>query len=371
MKRILLSILVIGILLLGACAAPTYTLSTSVSPSGAGSVLPSDGQYEEGTQVTLTATPARGYTFDCWDGDASGSSATITLAMDLDKSVIATFTQITYDLTMNVVGNGTISPESGVHIYLEGAVVEISATPDEGWEFSGWSGDITDTSATAQITMDSDKSVIAHFADIAPPVISEIDISTITDTKATVKWDTDELTTATSFVEYGESDAYGDSIEALDDGLTTSHSALLVFLKTKTTYHFRICAVDEAGNKVLSDDYTFTTKATEELLSATMYPVITIGGYVYQLGYNLSNNSSQTITVTKVEFFDGNGNVKYTVSQSTLQGTSHKGQLLSGNTFNWSVSFQIPYSTEEIEGWQVKWYCLDAHGEVVPIIRTG
>ena len=120
MKRILLSILVIGILLLGACAAPTYTLSTSVSPSGAGSVLPSDGQYEEGTQVTLTATPARGYTFDCWDGDASGSSATITLAMDLDKSVIATFTQITYDLTMNVVGNGTISPESGVISTLKG-----------------------------------------------------------------------------------------------------------------------------------------------------------------------------------------------------------------------------------------------------------
>ena len=110
MKRILLSILVIGILLLSACGASTtgqppapsggtssteqqtYILSITVSPSGAGSVSPSSGQYEPSVQVTLTATPASGYIFDCWDGDASGSSATINIIMDSDKSAIAHFT---------------------------------------------------------------------------------------------------------------------------------------------------------------------------------------------------------------------------------------------------------------------------------------
>ena len=108
MKRILIPILVMGILLVGACVTPTtppsteapptkqptpitYNLSVSVSPSGAGSVSPSDGEYKEGTQVKLTASPTGGYTFDYWSGDASGSAATITITMDSNKSVTAYF----------------------------------------------------------------------------------------------------------------------------------------------------------------------------------------------------------------------------------------------------------------------------------------
>ena len=103
MKWVLLPVLVIGVLLLSACGAPavapatptTYSLSVGVSPSGAGSVSPSSGQYEEGTQVTLSATAASGYTFDYWDGAASGSSTTITITMDSDKSIVAHFADTT------------------------------------------------------------------------------------------------------------------------------------------------------------------------------------------------------------------------------------------------------------------------------------
>lgn len=95
MKRILLSILATGILVVSGCgeppAPPTYTLSVSVSPSGGGSVSPSDGEYQEGTQVAVTATPASGYTFDYWAGDASGSLAATTVTMDSDKSITAYF----------------------------------------------------------------------------------------------------------------------------------------------------------------------------------------------------------------------------------------------------------------------------------------
>lgn len=95
MRKIqIITILLVAMLLVpGACtpALQTYTLSISVSPSGAGSVSPSSGQYEPGAQMTLTATPASGYTFDYWDGDASGSSAIITIIMDSNKSVIAHF----------------------------------------------------------------------------------------------------------------------------------------------------------------------------------------------------------------------------------------------------------------------------------------
>jgi len=99
MKLILLSVLAAGILVLGGCGQPavetpapaTYTLSAGVSPSDGGSVSPASGVYEEGTEVTVTATPASDYTFDYWDGDASGSLATVTVTMYSDKSITAYF----------------------------------------------------------------------------------------------------------------------------------------------------------------------------------------------------------------------------------------------------------------------------------------
>jgi len=71
--------------------AETYTLTTIVSPSGAGSISPPGGEYESGRQVTITASPASGYTFDHWSGSASGTASVVTITMDSDKSVTANF----------------------------------------------------------------------------------------------------------------------------------------------------------------------------------------------------------------------------------------------------------------------------------------
>ncbi|OGN90709.1 MAG: hypothetical protein A2158_03850 [Chloroflexi bacterium RBG_13_46_14] len=119
MKRILLISVILATMLLSACGSPTtteqpetstvqetettsvpeteqptvtmYTLTTSISPSGAGSISPLAEKYEEDSQVTLTATPASGYTFSSWSGDASGSSPTIAITIDSNKSLVAHF----------------------------------------------------------------------------------------------------------------------------------------------------------------------------------------------------------------------------------------------------------------------------------------
>jgi len=77
--------------------AKTYALSTNVAPEGKGNSIdvepPSDtGTYPEGIRVELTATPDPNgcYTFSYWDG-ASGSSETINIVMDSNKSVTAHF----------------------------------------------------------------------------------------------------------------------------------------------------------------------------------------------------------------------------------------------------------------------------------------
>jgi competence protein ComEC len=67
------------------------------------------------------------------------------------------------DLTINVNGQGTTNPSPGAHTYDDGTQVTITASPASGWEFDHWGGDVSGTSLTIVITMDSNKNVTAYF----------------------------------------------------------------------------------------------------------------------------------------------------------------------------------------------------------------
>ena len=66
----------------------------STSPSAAGAVSPSSGEYDPGDHVTLTATPASGYTFDHWSGASSGTTSTISVTRDKNQHLPAHFKAI-------------------------------------------------------------------------------------------------------------------------------------------------------------------------------------------------------------------------------------------------------------------------------------
>ena len=69
----------------------------------------------------------------------------------------------TYTLLMERVGNGTISPEAGEHSYSDGTIVTLTASPDPGWSFVGWSGNLTSFNSSESIVIDSDKTITATF----------------------------------------------------------------------------------------------------------------------------------------------------------------------------------------------------------------
>jgi len=89
-----------------------------------------------------------------------------------------------------------------------------------------------------------------------PPIISEVKVFNITDSSATITWQTDRP--ATSHVEYGTTDAY-DSTTPLNDELNTSHSVTLNGLKPSTTYYFKMKSQDASGNEATSEARTFIT----------------------------------------------------------------------------------------------------------------
>lgn len=68
-----------------------------------------------------------------------------------------------FNLTVNTTGSGsvTVNPSGGV--YNPGTVVTLTATPAFGFQFSGWSGDLSSASNPATITMTGNKTVTAVF----------------------------------------------------------------------------------------------------------------------------------------------------------------------------------------------------------------
>ena len=148
---------------------PYYNLTVTTSGQGTVSIEPPNGPYEEGSKVTLTANFGEGYQFDGWSGDFSGMDNPLTITMDTDKNITATFSEIPpeqYILSISTVGSGMITPDTAAGTYDDGAVLSLTAVPDSGWQFAGWSGDLSGTDNPASLTMDSDKSVTAIFTEI-------------------------------------------------------------------------------------------------------------------------------------------------------------------------------------------------------------
>jgi len=103
-------------------------------------------------------------------------------------------------------------------------------------------------------------------SDTIPPTISNITVSAITGSTATITWNTDEP--STSQIEYGLTTSYGSST-SLDTNLVTEHTQTITGLTSNTTYHFRVKSKDASNNEAVSEDNIFTT--TEEINLVAYY----------------------------------------------------------------------------------------------------
>jgi uncharacterized repeat protein (TIGR02543 family) len=171
-----------------AITIPNYTLNI-IAVNGNVSLDPDLTEFEENTQVLLTATPDAGYEFAGWSGDATGTDNPLTVTMDANKDITASFTAIAipnYTLTITAV-NGTVTQSIEGTEFAENTEVVLTATPDAGYEFAGWSGDVTSTDNPLTVTMDANKDITASFTAIVIPNYT----LTITAANGTVSLDPD------------------------------------------------------------------------------------------------------------------------------------------------------------------------------------
>lgn len=88
-------------------------------------------------------------------------------------AIISPVDPVLFTLTVDVEGAGLVTDDSGkidcssdgqcTATFPEGTAVELTAAPETGYDFFGWSGACTGTSPTCTVTMDQNRSVSARF----------------------------------------------------------------------------------------------------------------------------------------------------------------------------------------------------------------
>ena len=126
--------------------------------------------FPDGTAVSLNATGASGWDFTGFGGACSGMSCAVTLSSDV--SALATFLQRPVTLSVQLVGSGSVvSNPGGIDCpricstaFSSGTNLMLTASPEAGFAFSGFSGACNGPSCGLQLS--SDTQVSAAFSAI-------------------------------------------------------------------------------------------------------------------------------------------------------------------------------------------------------------
>ena len=122
-------------------SADELALNVTASPAAAGTVTksPSANYYAPNSTVQLTAKANEGWKFVGWEGAVTGSTETVSVTMDKDKSVVAKF-ELVGETTVNLLKDGDF-PSSSV----------ISTSQDASWflgQGTNWGNSAAKTSVS-------------------------------------------------------------------------------------------------------------------------------------------------------------------------------------------------------------------------------
>ena len=161
----------------------TYTVAVTKTGNGTGVITTTPGSIDCGatcdtsfdynTVVTLTAMPDTGSLLTGWEGDCTADGLSCTTTVTGTRNVTATFTLITYTLSVTKTGNGfgsVTSVPGGVdcgvtcsEAYDYKTVVTLTATPDTGYYLVQWEGDCTADGLACVTTVTGTRNVTATF----------------------------------------------------------------------------------------------------------------------------------------------------------------------------------------------------------------
>ncbi len=144
-----------------------HTLTINIEGQGDVEKDPDKALYSDGEIVELTAIPESGWDFIEWSGDLTAWDTTVDITMDGDKEVTAVFAAETYAISVVIYGEGRVEKDPEPP-YTYGDIVELTAIPEPGWEFTEWGAHLSGSDNPQFFTVYHSSEVFAYFDEIEP-----------------------------------------------------------------------------------------------------------------------------------------------------------------------------------------------------------
>ncbi|MFC2084821.1 T9SS type A sorting domain-containing protein [Bacteroidota bacterium] len=218
-------------------------------------------------------------------------------------------------LTIDLIGQGTVTRNPDQSFYIKGTEVLLTAVPDPGWIFSGWNGDTSSTLNPISVNIDITKSINATFSPvgIGGGVLMYPKDSTLgVEVDLTFLWfpypgAQNYRLMVSEHPEFMENVMDVAKSSSSPDAL--SHKA--EFLESYTTYYWKVVVGTERGN-VGSGTWRFTTidlisNISPPVVRTEMSPVDSDVSQNYPNPFNLSTKfriSVQYSTNVKVDIYN-------------------------------------------------------------------
>ena len=297
----------------------SFGLSVSANDEAYGRVEVENHSCES---KTLTAIAYNGYVFTGWNDGNTENPRTVTVTSDTAFVAIFTETETTPTITVTVndatMGSATYT--------LDGNTAVLTATPNEGYEFTGWNDGNTENPRTVSIT--SDTAFVAIFTEaVSTPTI------TVTVNDATMGSATYTMDGNTAVLTATPNDGY--SFVIWNDGNTenprtvtiTSDTAFMaIFTEAVSTPTITVTVNDATMGSA-----TYTMDGNTAVLTATPNE-----GYRFLTWNDGNTENPRTVTVTSDTAFvaiftetETTPTITVTVNDATMGSATY---TMDGNT---------------------------------------
>ncbi len=148
--------------------AQSYSVTVKASPKNDGTVS-GGGTFASGSSVTVTASPAAGYSFVNWtqSGVAVSTSASYTFTITASRTLVANFAQTSGTFTIAVSAapakGGSVS---GGGTFGSGTSHTVVATPTGRFHFVNWTegGSVVSSSSSYTFTLSANRNLVGNFS---------------------------------------------------------------------------------------------------------------------------------------------------------------------------------------------------------------
>ena len=136
------------------------------------------GEFEEGDECTVTATPNNHYVFNNWTegGNVVSTDRDYTFTVNGDRTLVANFTLESFTITATANNNwGTVT---GGGTYLYNQYCTLTATPNEGYDFMNWTDNnntVVSSNNPFSFDVTGNRELVANFKEIPQVPVGGID----------------------------------------------------------------------------------------------------------------------------------------------------------------------------------------------------